>query len=184
MIIVAGLYSAAAVRPQGWWAYPLLLAAFALVVAVLPSLPTSPLGQRTRQTAYAGLVLLQLVALLLTASRGPLAGLVIALAVVATVGAWRARHWGRLALVLGPALVAGWGLLALIAPASPLRPLADTVPCSSGWRGCVRTTPARVLVWQTATEALTNPALMAPRATPEAARDSWWATVRRASSIY
>ena len=44
MIIVAGLYSAAAVRPQGWWAYPLLLAAFALGVAVLPSLPTSPLG--------------------------------------------------------------------------------------------------------------------------------------------
>jgi len=161
--IVAGVYGATAARPQAGWAYPMLLAAFALVVATLPPLPTDALGQRARRGAYGGLLLLQLAALVFTASRGPLAGLVIALAVVAAVTAWRARRWRQLAVVGGLVLVVSGGLLALMAPASPLRPLADSLPLLQRIaRVREDYSGARVVVWERATEALTRPELLAP----------------------
>jgi len=163
VVVVGAAFGAAIGRPQGWWAYPMLLAGFALVVAVLPPLPADALGQQVRRASYAALLALQLLVIVLTASRGPLAALLIALAVVGALCAWRGRRWRQLALVGALVVLASGGMLALMAPRSPLRPIADSVPLLQRLaRVREDYTGARVLVWQRATEVLTAPTLMAP----------------------
>jgi tetratricopeptide (TPR) repeat protein len=164
---LAMAFAAINTHPQGWWAVPMLLAAFALVVAVVPPLPSSARGLRLRRLLYGGLLLLQLLVIGLSASRGPLAALVIAVAAVAALSAWRARRQRQLAAVGGAVALVVLAVLAVALPGSPLAPLTEQVPLLRRVAAAgAGDTGSRVLVWQTAAEALVTPTSLAPNGDP------------------
>jgi tetratricopeptide (TPR) repeat protein len=178
--VLAAFFGVSAGRPQTWWATPALLAAFSLVVALLPpfALPArlggAAIAQRLRRLAYLGLLALQVLVIVLTASRGPVVGLVGAVAVAMAFAAWRARQWRYLAAVGGALLVLGAGLALLWIPNSPALPLAERVPLLRRFAD-VRSgeTGARLQIWNAVAETVARPASAGPTADPLPVVRTW-----------
>lgn len=172
VVALAVGFGVAVSQPQGSWAVPALLAAFALGLGVLPARASAPwapgVGQRVRQLGYLGLLLLQLDVIVLTASRGPVLALVAALVVVTAVAAWQTRRWRRLLVVGGLVLVLGGGLAILLAPSTALSRLVEGVPLLKRFAALGQgETVARVVVWRLTAEALlASPERLGPLADP------------------
>ncbi len=158
---LALVFAAAVTRPQAWWGVPALLAGFALLVAVLPpfalppALGGAPAARRCRLLGYGALLALQLLVIVLTASRGPVVGLAVAVVVATGLAAWRARRWRQLAVVGAMVALGMAGVGALWMPNSPLLPLAERVPLVRRIADLrLGETGARLQVWRTVAEAL------------------------------
>jgi len=115
-------------RAFGTLGNPIFLGAYLMLVAPLTLERLVAAARAARSSIFAGYVVvlaLQLVALALTASRGPQLGLlagVLAFALAGAVAAGRRRLAGA---AVGTALVAALVLALMIVPGGPLRGLAD-----------------------------------------------------------
>jgi O-antigen ligase len=162
LVVGLGLASAA-VRPQIWWAAPWLVAAFALVAVSLPPLPWTRAGEWTRRVAYAALLALQALVLVFTASIGPLLALAGAALVAAVLILWRQRRWRYLIGIGSAVLLLGAFVAVLNIERSPLESLERRAVLLRRV-GNLHDTGAmlRLLVWQSAAQALANPQPLGP----------------------
>ncbi len=167
---LAVLFVAAVGRPQGWWAAPALLAAFALLAALAPPLPADAAGRRLRRAGYAALLLLQLAVLGLTASLGPLFALGGALLAGLGVVAVHQRRWRLLGSALGAIALAVGFVAVLNLPQSPLTPLKERVVLLARL-GALEQTGARprLTIWHTTLQGLWQPLPSEVMADPVAA---------------
>jgi O-antigen ligase/tetratricopeptide (TPR) repeat protein len=162
-LVVAG------VRPQVWWVAPWLIAAFALLAATVPPLPTGPVGRWARRGAYVGLLLLQIVVVVLTASVGPLLALMGALLLIPAVVFARRRRWRYLLAVGSAVLLVGVLVGILNLDNSPLDPLKERVVLLQRV-GNLHQTGAwlRIVVWQATAQGILSPEPLGPVGDPVA----------------
>ncbi len=167
VLLLAIVFVVSVGHAESWWAMPALIGAYALLVAWAPPFPSTPLGLRLRWLSYLGLLGLEGVVLLLTASIGPLAALIGAPLLVGAVAVARCRQWRQLLALGSVALFAAVFLAVLARPNSPLEPVKARVTLLQRL-GAVGSTGAgpRGAVWRAGLQAITHLTSLGPDADP------------------
>jgi len=156
VVALAVVLGAGARRADTWWALPPLAGAFALAVAMAPPLPAE--ARRARRLAYGALLVLQGWTLVLTASIGPLLGLLGAAGLAVALYAARRRRWRLLGALAGAAGLAAAFVAVLNLPNTPLAPLQERVLLLRRLGNLEQTGAGlRLTIWRASAELVLHP---------------------------
>jgi tetratricopeptide (TPR) repeat protein/O-antigen ligase len=155
-VALAAVLVGGAQRADVWWALPPLSGAFALAVAAAPPLPAGAV--RPRRLAYGALLGLQGWTLVLTASIGPVLGLLGAVGAAAALYAARRRRWGLLGALAGVGLLAAAFVVVLNLPNTPLAPLQERVLLLRRLGNLEQTGAGlRLIIWRASVDLVLHP---------------------------